>query len=689
MRASLSRRAGRKLLRVARQLRGGLLVGARVEQARGRGSFMPSPWIRIDPDNTVTVIIDRSEMGQGAITGLSMLVAEELEVDLGTLKTEFAPADPVYNNRMFDEQTTGGSTSVRAAWMPLRQAGAAARELLIHAAALTWGAERTECHAEHGAVVHAASGRRLAYGTLADRAATLPVPEEVALKPRGAFRIIGRSTSRLDIPGMVAGRTVYGADVDLPGMLVAAVQRSPTIGARVTHWDGAEARRVEGVRHVVAIESGIAVVADDFWTALRGREALKIKWEGGGVHLNTESIRRQLHEALQRKGHVAQQQGNARLLLDHAAEIIETEYETPYLAHATLEPMNCTAHVHSDGCKVWVPTQTQEGAQKAAARVTGLPLETIRIHTTFLGGGFGRRLETDMVEEAVEISHILGAPVQVLWTREDDMRHDRYRPANCTRMRAVLDERKRPAAWMQRIAGPKLSLEGVDVPYAIPNLREEHVEEDPGVPTGAWRSVGASQNAFAVECFIDELACAADADPLGYRLALLEEAPRHRGVLELAADRAGWGSPPPGHHQGLAVYRSFGSWVAEVAEVSVTPENLLRVHRVVCAIDCGQTVNPDCVIAQVEGAVAFGLSAALKEAVSVRDGRIEQATFEDYPILTLSEMPQIEVHIVDSDAAPGGVGEPGVPPVAPALANAAFAATDQRLRSLPLRLSPS
>lgn len=670
---------------------GGLLVGARAvskSHLRSDDAFVPDAWIRIGRDGTATVIIDRSEMGQGVTTSLAMLVAEELEIDLEHVHTEFAPADPAYSNPRLGEQMTGGSTSVRAAWKPLRQAGAAAREMLISAAARTWGVKKTACRAEHGRVLHVPTGRSLSYGELADKAASLRAPKAVPLKTHDEFRLIGKPTPRLEIPDMVTGRAVYSIDVTVPGMLVATVLRCPIIGGAVAEFDANRALAVNGVRHVIEIDSGIAVVADNFWSALKGREVLTVKWnEGPYARLSSTAIKQRFEQAAQRSGKVARKQGNVKRALKRATRIIEAVYETPYLAHAPMEPVNCTAHVRADGCDVWVGTQAQTGVQETAARITGLSRDAIKVHTTFLGGGFGRRLEQDFVTEAVQISKRVGAPVQVLWTRQDDMKHGCYRPANYTVLQGALDSGGMPIAWFERVVGPPIALEDVDIPYEIPHIREEHVEEDPGVPCGYWRSVSASQNAFAVEGFIDELAHAGGKDPFEYRRVLLANAPRYRAVLELAGTKAGWGKPPPdGRYQGIALYHSFGSWVAEVAEVSVSAQHQIKVHRVVCAVDCGTTVNPDTVIAQIEGAVVFGLGAVLKHEITIEDGRVQQGTFEDYPLITLAEMPPVEVHIMPSRRTPGGVGEPGVPPIAPAVANAVFAATGHRIRALPLRL---
>jgi isoquinoline 1-oxidoreductase beta subunit len=644
------------------------------------------PWIRVAAEGTVTLVVGQSEMGQGTTTGLAMLAAEELAIDLAQIRVESAPAHRAYFNPCFGEQLTGGSTSVRGWWQPLREAAAGARERLVSAAAGSWGVSRKECHAEHGMVVHAPTGRRLGYGELAQAAAALPTPRTVRLKRPGFFRIIGTPQPRLDLVAHVTGRAVFGSDVSIPDMLVATVMRCPVLGGKLKRVDARRARAMEGVHSVLAMDRGVAVIAENAWSELRAREALTATWdEGSQAALDSAEIRRRFEQAAARRGRVARDDGDVPRALRSAAHVVDAVYETPYLAHATMEPMNCTAQVRPDGCDIWVPTQAQTAAQEVAARATGLRRNQVRIHTTCMGGGFGRRLDQDFVEEVVQIAKAVGRPVQVLWTRDDDMRHDHYRPANYTHLRAGLDKRGSPVAWFQRIVGPPLALEGVDVPYSIASIREEHVEVDPGVPTGPWRSVGASQNAFVIESFIDQLAHAAGADPLAFRRKLLGKTPRHRTVLDLAASKAGWGTPPAvGRHRGVAVYHSFGSYVAQVAEVSVSESGEIQVHRVICAVDCGIAVNPDLIAAQMEGSIVFGLSAALKGEITLEHGRVMQASFRDYPILTIGEMPEVEVHIVPRRSNPGGVGEPGVPPIAPAVANAVFAATGRRIRALPI-----
>jgi isoquinoline 1-oxidoreductase beta subunit len=669
-------------------LRGSAALGAVPgdDVARGRGGIALNPWVRIGTDSTVTVVIDRSEMGQGVITGLAALVAEELEVELESARVEFAPVAPEYSNPLIGEQMTGGSTSLRGAWQRLREAGASARERLVAAAARQWGVKAGECHAERGEVVHRRSGRRVGYGEIAAAAAKQPSPRRPKLKPPGTFRLIGRPLPRIEVPDLALGRAVFAIDVARPGLLHAVLARCPSFGGRVARFDASEALRLPGVRDVVEVDGAVAVVADDVPAALKGRDALRLSWDTSrACALDSAAIRERLVAALERRGRPARDEGDVTAALKRARRVIEALYETPYLAHATMEPMNCVAEVRPDGCDVWAGTQAPEGARGRAAELTGLPPERVRVHTTYLGGGFGRRLETDFVAEAVQLAQIVRRAVRVLWTRADDMRHDLYRPANATAFHGGFDARGAVTAWLQRVAGPALALEDIDIPYAIPNLREIHIEEDPGVPTGYWRSVGPSQNAFTVECFVDELAAVAGKDPLAFRLALLKRAPRHRAVLELAAERAGWSRAlPKGAGRGIAVCRSYGSWVAQVAEVTVTERAELRVERVVCAADCGTVINPDAAAAQMEGAIIFGLSAALRGEITLQGGAVMQSSFEDYPIVTMRETPAIEVHFVKSGHLPGGVGEPGVPPVAPAVANAVFAAIGLRLRRLPL-----
>ena len=641
-------------------------------------------WIRISDDGTVTVTINHSEMGQGTLTGLAMLVAEELDVALAQVRTVFAPAATPYRNPLFGEQTTGGSTSIRGEWERLRLAGAGVRWRLVEAAAKSWGVARNECRTADGIVYHDASKRSLDYGALASDAVDIPAPDDVALKPAAEFRLLGHSQPHLAIPSMVTAQTVFGIDVAVPGMLFASVERRPLAESRLQALDDSDAKAVTGVVDVVAIDSGFAVLANNTWAAIQGRNRLRVTWDiDKRPGSDNASYRSQLAEAIKQQGDAANKKGNAKRALLNATDVIESVYETGFLAHATLEPMNCTARVNGERCDVWVGTQSQESARDTAARISGLPKNKTYIHSLFIGGGFGRRLESDYVADAVELARQTNRPVQVLWSRMDDMQHDFYRPAHMTVLKAALDQHGWPEVWWQRGAGSAMALDMVQVPYAITNFADERVVVEPPLPAGAWRSVAAGQSAFVVESFIDELAQAAGRDPLEYRLQLLSHDPRSTNVLQHAANKAAWHVElPQGHYQGIACYQCFGSWVAQVAELSVD-QSMVTIHRIVCVVDCGQVVNPDAVCAQMEGAIAMGLSAAFKEQVLFRDGRVTQVSLEDYPILCFAELPEIDVYIVPSHEPPGGVGEPGLPPLAPAVGNAIFAATGKRFRALP------
>ncbi len=682
----------------------GLVIGFHLPEAGesaaqlAADSFAPNAWLSIAPGGQVTIWVARSEMGQGVRTSLPMLVAEELEVRWQDVRFEQAIPAPIYGN-----MSTGGSRSIRTSFGPLRKAGAQAREMLIAAAAASWGVEPASCLAASGAVLHPASGRRLAYGELAEKAQGLPLPEDPPIKDPKDWKLLGTSVERLDAQSKVDGSAVFGLDVRVPGMLIASVTHSPVFGGRVVSFDSAAARKIPGVRRVESISGGVGVVADSAWAAWRGREALGIEWDEGPVAvIDTGSIRGKMAQIGLQSGVVGEKRGEGALGLSKAASTMIAYYEVPFLAHATMEPMNATAHVTADRCELWVPTQNATAAQATAAEILGLDPSAVVVHTTYLGGGFGRRAEMDVVIEAVELSKAVGAPVQVAWSREDDMRHDYYRPATYNVMRAGIDLTGSLVAWSHHAIGPSIlgrvapdavkdgidatSLEGAwHLPYAIPHVDVRYTRYDPGIPVGWWRSVGSSQNAFVTECFLDEVAAAAKRDPIDFRRGLLGDAPRHRALLDLVAEKSGWDSPlPPGRGRGVAIHECFGSIVAMVAEV-VVREGQVRVERMVCAVDCGRVIHPDTIVAQMESGVVFGLSAALKGEITIEKGRVVEQNFDDYAILTLDETPRIEVHLAPSGGELGGIGEPGVPPVAPAVANAVFAATRKRLRRLPIR----
>jgi isoquinoline 1-oxidoreductase beta subunit len=693
-----------------------------------KGHFKPNAWVCIGPDESVTVRVNHTEMGQGITTALAMIVAEELDADWANVRVDIAPAEALYKNPAFNCQMTAASTSVKTSWDPLRRAGAAARQMLMAAAARTWGVPFQECRTERGAVVHEASARRLRYGALVEAAAKSPAPEQVVLKKRGSFRIIGQPMPRLETPEKIHGSAVFGIDVRVPGMLNAAVVHAPVFGARVVAFDATAAGPMPGVRQVFEISSGIAVVADTFWQAKTAADNIRIQWAPSEREgLSSESLRERWAELCRTKGKSVFQQGDPEGAFTNAAKTLQAIYELPYQAHATPEPMNCTAHVEKDRCEIWASTQNQDGAQEAAARITGLGYDRIVVHTPFAGGGFGRRITVDYVAEAVEVSKVIRAPVKVTWTREEDMRHDFYRPAVLGMLEAALDADGRPIAWKHRIVGPdhmahqlprliptslpygipralrnttgalasmilprivpgKKAVEGAaPLSYALANVAVEYVHDDPGIPLGFWRSVAFSQNVFFVESFMDEIAAAAGRDPLELRLSLLNPTPRLKGALKLAAEKTNWGQPPPANgYRGLAAYDFHGTHLAAVAEISAGKNDRLRVHRVVCAVNCGVVVNPKLVADQITGGIAFGLTAALKSRITVTKGRVDQGNFDDFPLLRMHEMPEVEVHIVPSADPPTGIGESAVPIIAPAVANAFFAATGRRIRRLPL-----
>lgn len=662
-------------------------------------------WVQIAPDDSVTLQIDKSEMGQGISTALTMILAEELDLNWKKIRTEFAPAAPQYFNPVFGMQGTGGSSSIRGSWEPLAKAGAAAREMLVATAARRWGVAVEACHTQNSAVVNTASGKRIGYGALVEEAAKLPVPVNPKRKDAKDYKYIGKSTRRIDSAVKVNGKAEFGIDVRQPKMLHAMVARCPVFGGKVKSFDGSKAKAVSGVRNVLQISSGVAVVADNTWSAMEGRRALEISWdEGPNANNSSEAIRKLYHERVEQTGAIARKEGDADAALAGAVKRVEAIYEVPFLAHATMEPMNCTAEVRTDGCDVYTPTQFQTVNQLTAAKIAGLKPEQVRIHTTYLGGGFGRRAEEDFLMEAVEISKAMNTPVQVTWSREDDMQSDFCRPAVLVKLTAGLDGSGNALAWKSRIVGPSImsrffpgsvkngidetAVEGIaTLKYAVPNFLVEYVMTDPGMPVGFWRSVGNSHNGYIAECFVDEMARAAGSDPLEFRRRLLEKESRPLGVLNLAAEKGGWGKPlATGRYQGVAMVESFGSFVAEVAEISLDRKGgTVRVHKVIAAVDCGRHVNPETIRAQIEGGIIYGLSAALKGEITIANGRVQQSNFNDYDMVRINEAPVVEVHIVESNDGPGGIGEPGTPPIAPAVCNAIFSATGKPVRRLPIK----
>jgi isoquinoline 1-oxidoreductase beta subunit len=702
----------RRFLQAGAAAGGGLMLSLSLPFASGDAEaadvdgFAPNAFIRIGDDGRIVLTMPYVEMGQGTYTSIPMLIAEELEVDLKQVQLEHAPPnEKLYGNPLLGGiQATGNSNAIRAAWQPLRQAGAIARTMLVSAAAKRWNVDPTSCRPQSGEVFHAPTGRRIKYGELAADAARLPVPENVALKQPKDFKVIGTPAKRLDAPAKVNGTAVYGIDVRPPGVKVATLAQSPVFGGRVKNVDDAAAKAVKGVRQIVRLDDAVAVVAEHMGAAKKGMGALVIEWDDGPhAKLDTDDILHELERATQNPGAVAQNIGDIDRGMASAATKVEATYQVPFLAHATMEPMNCTVHVRKDGCEVWVGNQVLARAQAAAAKTAGLPLDKVVVHNHLIGGGFGRRLEIDGVIRAVEIAKHVDGPVKVVWTREEDIQHDMYRPCFFDRMSAGLDERGMPVAWNHRFAGssvvarwaPPLFTNGVDpdttegaidLAYALPNMHVEYLRvEPPGIPTAFWRSVGPSHNVFVTEGFVDELAAVAKQDAVAYRLALLDKSPRAKAVLELAAEKAGWGQPLPDRvGRGISVQFVFATYMAQVAEVEVSRDGEVRVRRVVCAVDCGTVVNPDTVRAQIQSAIMFGVTAALYGKITLKDGRVEQTNFDTYRILRINEAPAIEVHIVQSFEPPGGMGEAGTSAIAPAVTNAIFAATGKRLRKLPI-----
>jgi len=687
-----------------------LVIGFALPTATGRALaataapvFSPNAYLRITPDNRVTVVCGSAEMGQGVLTAIPMLLAEELDADWSKVRVEQAPVDKAFNNPMFGMQATGGSTTVRAHWEPLRKAGAAAREMLVAAAAAQWKLDASSLRTANSQVI-GPDGKTLSYGALVAAASTQQVPANPKLKDSKDFKLLGKPLKRLDTPAKVNGSAKYGIDAQLPGLLVAVMARAPLPDAKPTSVNDSKAKAVKGVQQVITIPSGVAVLASGYWAAKKGRDALEVQWDmGANAGLTSAKVRSMLTEGADAAESVATDQGNVRDAAANGAVTLDALYEAPYLAHACMEPMNCTASVKGDEVEIWVGTQSQGPAQGILAQVAQATPAKVKVNTMMLGGGFGRRFAPDFVIDATLLSKISGKPVKLIYSREDDMAAGFYRPASVARFSAALDAQGKPTLLKVGVGSPSImaasgfmkipdtgvdefALEGIkDHPYDIENQRIAYGRREPGPKVWFWRSVGHSQNIFFMEGFIDEMAAAAKHDPFEFRRALMSRQPRYKGVLELAADKAGWGKPlPAGVFRGIAVAQSFGSYVAEVAEVSVGVDGTPKVHRVVAAVDCGMTVNPEIIRRQIEGAIVYGLSAALYGKITLKDGRVEQGNFHDYPVLRMSEMPKVEVHIVPSTEKPGGIGEPGTPPIAPAVVNAIYAATGKRVRSLPI-----
>ncbi|MFT5718846.1 MAG: isoquinoline 1-oxidoreductase beta subunit [Oleiphilaceae bacterium] len=693
--------------------------------------WVANAWLEISKESDVLFTLDRVEMGQGTTTGLTTLLAEELEVKPAEILIKYAPVDSVYRNPDYGLQMTGGSNSISSSWVQIREAGATAREMLVAAAAKVFGVPTSQCIAESGRVLLQGKDKSLSYGELAALAASESVPAKPKLKKASEFRYIGKQNARLDISGKVNGRTAYGIDTEVDGMAYAVVSRCPVLGGKVKSFNADKALEAKGVVAVFEIYNGIAVVAEQYWQARKAQNVLEIVWDEGALAtLSSDDMFSVFKKAaIDDEGDYAREEGDFDEALEQAARTIEVEYQTPFLAHATLEPMNCVVEVNDKTARVWAPTQAPDLARIAVARVTDLSPDDVAVKVTAIGGGFGRRLTQDFIEEAAAVAYQAKRPIKLMWSREEDTQHDWYRPATYHKLRATLSQSGEVTGWDHQIVAPNLldwyirdaapaqypwapkfmygvlgsvglamqgiavpndetAVEGaVSVPYNIANLQVRHTHADVGVPVSFWRSVGHSQNAFYVESFIDELAHEIAIDPYLFRHSLLQSHPRHQKVLDLVAERAGWNTAlPEGRYRGIAVHESFRSYVAQVVELSIE-NSAIKVHRVVCVVDCGIVVNPDIVKGQMEGGIIFALTAALYGEISLKNGRVEQSNFDDYALLRMDETPTIEVHLLESNESPSGVGEPSVPPLAPALGNAVFAATGKRLRSLPLRLS--
>jgi len=685
----------------------GLVIGFYLPHKSGSQQevFSPNAYLRITPDNKVTIVVARSEMGQGVRTALPMILAEELDADWKQIEIEQAGA-----STLFGDQTTGGSASIRTTWDPMRKAGAAAREMLISAAASTWNVPRSSCTAESGHIKHAATNRSLSYGELVSKAAALPIPTDVPLKQSKDYKIVGQRLPRVDSPAKVKGEAIFGIDYRSPGMKFAVLSRGPTIGGKVSSFDDKDSKKISGVSYVGKIsDSAVAVVADSVWSAMEGRRVLNVTWDAGpNKDLNTAAVIASLKQGASKKGASLYSAGDPAKT---SGRRISAEYSLPFMAHAPMEPGNCTAHYQDTKCELWAPTQVPQDCRDSVATAVGLDPDQVKVNVTLMGGGFGRRLEHDYAVEAALVSKAINAPVKVIWTREDDMRFSTYRPASFHQLSATIDNSGFPVALTHRIIAPSISGQkgqpgpnGVDpdLPdeagpvYGVPNYSLEYVMTETPVPLGWMRSVYALQAAFALESFIDELAVAAGKDPLQYRLHLLAKdqdlayftttwkTARMRGALQLAAEKAGWDKPlPAGHYRGIACFGCFASYAAEVVEITMENDQP-RVHRVVAVVDCGQVVNPSILEQQIQGGIVYGLANALRAKITIEKGRVVQGNFDDYAPLRMSETPAVEVYAVPSTDVPTGIGEPSVPPVAPALCNAIYAATKKRIRTLPI-----
>jgi len=686
------------------QKTGRSVIGGDANEAPQSGVFAPNAFIQIDTAGKVTLVIPKVEMGQGVYTSIPMLIAEELEVPLDAVTLDHAPPnEKLFGDPLLGGQLTGGSTSIRFAWEPMRRAGATARVMLVNAAARQWQVDPASCHAQAGQVTHAASNRSASYGQLAQAASALPVPQNVPLKEPKDFRLIGTPAKRLDSPEKVDGTALFGLDVRLPGMVYAAIANCPVFGGTLASVDDTHTKTIPGVREIVKVDNAVAVIGDHTWAARRGVQALDIKWnEGAGAQVSMKTIVDDLAAASQRNGAVARKEGDVGRAFGEAKSRVDAVYQQPFLAHATMEPLNCTVHVRADACEIWLGSQVPTRVVDAAVAVTGLPADKIIVHNHLIGGGFGRRLETDMVTQAVKVAKQVSMPVKVLWTREEDIQHDMYRPYYYDTISAGLDANGKPVAWQHRIAGSSIMARfappafkkgldpdavevAADLPYDLPNQLVDYVRQEPhAVPTAFWRGVGPTRGTFVVESFIDELAAHAKIDPVQYRRSLLGKSPRALNVLNTAAQAANWGSAlPQGQGRGVSVMHAFGSFFSIVVDVAVD-QGEVTVKRITCAVDCGMVVNPNTIEAQVQGGIIFGITAALHSEITIKDGRVEQNNFTDYRMLRINETPPIDVHIVKSGEAPGGIGEPGTAALAPALTNAIYAATGKRLRQLPV-----